>query len=81
MNQANPMDDIVLGWSSTSNALLVYNPRNKKFYEPDSYCIDPHQIPGAVYHDLQYDGGLFCYLKQQGPVFQDKTYPSGTQVD
>ena len=35
-SQAHTMDGILLGRSPTSNAILVYNPRNQKYYEPDS---------------------------------------------
>jgi hypothetical protein len=35
-SQAHTMDGIVLGRSITSNAILVYNPRNQHYYEPDS---------------------------------------------
>ena len=74
------MDGIVVGRSTTSNALCVYNPRNKKFYEPDSYSIDPHRIPGAIYSNIKYDGGLFCHLKRDSVPSQDEAYPPGTRV-
>ena len=35
-NQAHTMDGIIVCRSTTSNAALFYNPRNKQFYEPDS---------------------------------------------
>jgi hypothetical protein len=35
-HQAHTMDGIIIGRSPTSNALLVYNPRTKQCYEPDS---------------------------------------------
>jgi hypothetical protein len=57
-HQAHTMDRIVIGRSPTSNALLVYNPRNKKYYKPDSYQIDPYCLPGLVYPDIKYNGGL-----------------------
>ncbi len=38
-HQAHTMDGIVVGRSPTSNALLVYNPHNKKYYKPDSYRL------------------------------------------
>ncbi len=40
-NQAHTLDGIVIGQSPTSNAILVYNPRNQRYYEPNSYKIDP----------------------------------------
>ena len=80
-NQANSMDGIILGRSRTSNAALVYNPRTKKFYEPDSYKIDPHRSPSAIYPDIKWDGGLFCHLKRDAVTPQDEAYPPGTRVE
>ena len=51
-HQAHTMDGIVVGHSPTSNALLVYNPRNKKYYEPDSYRLDPYRLPGSAYPSI-----------------------------
>jgi hypothetical protein len=36
-HQACTMDGIVVGCSLALNALMVYNPHNKQYYEPDSY--------------------------------------------
>jgi hypothetical protein len=80
-NQSNSMDGVIVGRSSTSNALLVWNPRNKQFYQPDSYRIDPYHIPGTVYPTLKYDGGLFCHLYRDGAPSQDKPYPPGTRIE
>jgi hypothetical protein len=44
-HQAHTMDGIVIGLSTTSNALLVYNPRNRQYYKPDSYQINPYCLP------------------------------------
>jgi hypothetical protein len=52
-HQAHTMDGIIIGCSPTPNALLVYNPRNKQYYEPDSYPIDSYRLPGLVYPDLK----------------------------
>jgi hypothetical protein len=41
-NQAHTMDGIAVGRSPTSNALLVYNPWTKQYYEPDSYRFDSY---------------------------------------
>jgi hypothetical protein len=38
-HQAHTMDGIIVGRSPTSNALLVYNPHTKKYYEPNSYRL------------------------------------------
>ena len=40
--QSHTMNGIAIGHSPTSNALLVYNPRTKRYYEPDSYRLDPY---------------------------------------
>ena len=61
-HQAHTMDGIVIGRSPTSKALLVYNPRNKQYYEPDSYRLDPYHLPGLAYPSIKYDGGLFVNL-------------------
>ena len=51
-NRSNAMDGIIVGRSTTSNVILVYNPRNKQYYEPDSYRIDPYRLPCALYPSL-----------------------------
>ncbi len=80
-HQAHTMDGIIIGRSLTSNALLVYKPRNKQYYEPDSYRIDSYCLPGSVYCDLKYNGGLFCYLyRDKNPPIED-LYPPGTRVE
>ncbi len=79
-HQAHMMDGIIISCSPTSNALLVYNLRNKQYYEPDLYRIDSYRLPGLVYADLKYDGGLFCLLYwDANPSFEEK-YPPGTCV-
>ena len=80
-HQAHTMDGIVIGQSPTSNALLVYNPRNKKYYEPNDYQIDSYRLPGSAYPTLKYDGGLFVnLLRDDNPHFEEK-YPPGTRVE
>ncbi len=61
-HQAHTMDGIIIGHSPTSKALLVYNPRNKQYYEPDSYRLDPYRLPGSAYPSIKYDSGLFVNL-------------------
>ena len=58
--QLHTLDGIAIGRSPTSNALLVYNPRTKRYYEPDSYRLDPYRLPSSVYPSLKYDGGSFA---------------------
>ena len=80
-NQAQSMDGIAVGRSATSNAMLVYNPRNKRFYEPETYKLDPYRLPCSMYPDIKYDGGLFCsLLRDENPHMEEK-YPPGTRVE
>jgi hypothetical protein len=80
-HQAHTMDGIVIGRLPTSNALLVYNPRNKQYYKPDSYRMDPYRLPGSAYPDIKYNGGLFCSLLcDDNPHYEEK-YPPGTRVE
>jgi hypothetical protein len=80
-SQAHTMDGIAVGRSPTSNALLVYNPRTKKYYEPDSYRLDPYRLPSSVYPSLTYDGGLFCSLYRDANPLMEELYPPGTRVE
>jgi hypothetical protein len=80
-HQTHTMDGIIIGRSPTSNALLVYNPRNKQYYEPNSYHIDSYRLPDSIYRDLKYDGGLFCYLYHDNNPPIEELYPPGTQVE
>ena len=79
--QSHTMDGIAIGRSPTSNALLVYNPRTKRYYEPDSYRLDPYRLPSSVYPSLKYDGGLFCSLLRDEGVLVEEPYPPGTRVE
>ena len=79
-SQAHTMDGIILGRSPTSNAILVYNPRNQRYYEPDSYRIDPYRLPSSVYPSIQYDGGLFVSLHRNDIPNISEPYPPGTRV-
>ncbi len=72
-HQAHTMDGVIIGRSPTSNAILVYKLQNCQYYEPDSYPIDSYRLPGAVYPDMKYDGGLFCLLlRDDNPNFEEK---------
>ncbi len=79
-SQAHTMDGIVLGRSPNSNRILVYNPRNQRHYEPDSYRIDPYRLPSLVYPIIQYNGGLFVSLHRDDIPSISEPYPPGTQV-
>ncbi len=80
-SQAHTMDSIFIGHSLTSNAILVYNPRNQKYYEPDSYRLGPYHLPLPVYSTIKYDGGLFVSLHWDEPAVISEPYPPGTHVE
>ncbi len=80
-NQAHTMDGVIVGHSSTSNALLVYNPHNKQYYKPNSYHIDSFCLLGSVYRNIKYDGGLICTLVCNDNLPIEEKYPPGTRVD
>jgi hypothetical protein len=80
-HQAHTMDGIVIGRLPTSNALLVCNLLNCKYYEPNSYCIDPYHLPTSVYLDIKYDGGLFCSLLHNENPHTEEKYPPGTRIE
>jgi hypothetical protein len=79
-HQAHTMDGIVVGRSSTSNAILVYNPRNQHYYEPDSYRFNPYHLPSSVYPNIIYDGGLFVSLHRDDSPQISEPYPPGIRV-
>jgi hypothetical protein len=78
---AHTMDGIIVGWSPTSNALLVFDPCNCQYYKPDSYPIDSYRLPGLVYPTLKYDGDIFCSLLPNGNPLFGEEYPPGTRVE
>ena len=78
--QAHTMDGILLGRSPTSNAILVSNPRNQKYYEPDSYKINPYRVPSSVYPTIKYDGGIFVSLHRDDNPAISEPYSPGTRV-
>jgi hypothetical protein len=79
-HKAHTMDGIVVGRSSTSNAILVYNPCNQNYYELDSYRFDPYHLPSSVYPNIVYNGGLFVSLQRDASPQISKPYPPGTRV-
>jgi hypothetical protein len=79
-HQAHTMDDIVVGRSSTSNVILIYNPCNQLYYESDSYRFDPYYLPSSVYPSIIYNGGLFVSLHRDDSPQISKPYPPGTRV-
>ncbi len=79
-NQSHTINGISIGRSPTSKALLVYNPRAKTYYEPDSYHVSPYWLLFLVYPQLQYNGGFFCYLLGDKNPTMEEPYPPGTWV-
>ena len=77
-NQAHTMNGIVIGRSPTSNAIVVYNPRNQRYYEPNSYKFDTYCLPSSVYPTTVHDGGLFVSLHRDGAPSISEPYPPGT---
>ena len=47
--QSKAMIDIAVGCSTKTNALPVYNPVTKQYYEPDTYKFDPSRLPSPVH--------------------------------
>jgi hypothetical protein len=78
-SQAHTLDGIVIGRSPTSNAILVYNPHNQQYYEPDSYKVDTYCLPSSVYPTIIYDGGLSVSLHHDNAPSISEPYPPGTQ--
>jgi hypothetical protein len=79
-SQAHTMDGIVLSCFPTSNDILIYNLRNQRYYEPDSYKIDPYRLPSSVYPTIKYNGGLFVLLHRNCTPAISKPYPPGARV-
>ncbi len=65
----------------TWNAILIYNPRNQQYHEPNSYRLDPYQLPLSVYPSFIYKGGLFVSLHSEDIALISKPYPPGTRVE
>ena len=78
--QAHTLDGIIIGQSPTSNAILVYNPRNQFYYKPDSYKIDTYCLPSLVYPTIIYDGSLFVLLHRGDAPAISEPYPPGTRI-
>ncbi len=80
-SQAHTMDGILIGRSPTSNAILIYNSRNQKYYEPKSYRLDPYRLPSSVYPTIKYNSGLFVSLHGDMTAVISEPYPPGTRVE
>jgi hypothetical protein len=75
------MGDIIVGHSPTSNALMIYNPRNKQYYKPDSYRLDRYHFSGSAYLSIKYDNGLFVNLLRDNNLQFKEKYPPGTCME
>ncbi len=80
-SQAHTMNGILLGFSPISNAVLMYNPWNQNYYEPDSYSLNPYWLPSSVYPTIRYNGGLFVSLHQDDAAVISKLYPPWARVE
>ena len=61
--ESDAMIGIAVGRSVKTNALRVYNPTTKQYYEPDTYKFDLSRRPSNEWPDkIQYDGGLYVNL-------------------
>ena len=47
--QAKAMVGIAVGRSTKTNALSVYSPTTKQYYEPDTYKFEPSRLPCSEY--------------------------------
>jgi hypothetical protein len=79
-NQAHTLDGIVMGQSSTSNAIMVYNPQNQCYYITDSYRLDAYCLPSTVSPTIIYNGRPFVSLHWDKSTPTSEPFPLGTWV-
>ena len=61
--QSKAMIGIAVGRSTKTNALSIYNPITKQYYEPDTYKFDPSRLPCTEFPaQIHYDGGLHANI-------------------
>ena len=79
--QAQTMEGIAVGRSTTSNAMVFYNPTTKQYYEPDTYKLDPSRLPSTAFpKTIVYDGGIFADLYRDNNPNVPEPFPPGTRV-
>jgi hypothetical protein len=79
--QAQTLEGIAVGQSSTSNAMIFYNPRTSAYYKPDSYKLDPSRLPSTVWpSDITYDGGMFADLYRDTHPHLPEPFSPGSRV-
>ena len=77
--ESKAMQGIAVGRSRSTNALLVYNPSTRKYYEPDSYKFDPSCLPSTEFPGkIRYDGGIYADLYRDTQRDVSEPYPPGT---
>ena len=75
------MIGIAVGRSTTTNALSVYNPITKHYYEADTYKFDPSRLPCTEFPaQIHYDGGLHADLYRHSHRNVPEPYPPGTPL-
>ena len=61
------------------NALSVYNPVTKQYYEPDTYKFDPSRLLCTEFPSrINYNGGLHADLNRHSHINVPEPYPPGT---
>lgn len=69
---------IAVGRSDKTNALRVYSPSTKTYYEPHTYKFDPSRRPSNEWPgQIQYDGGLYINLYRDSHNKVPEPYPPG----
>ena len=74
------LDGSIIGRSPTSNAILVYKPRNQCYFKSYSYKIDTYRLPSSVIPTIIYDGDLFVLLHRGDVPAISELYPPGTHI-
>ena len=70
------MIGIAVGRSTKTNALSVYNPTTKKYYEPDTYKFDPSRLPCNKFPSrIHYDGGVVADVYRHSHKNVPEPYP------
>ena len=70
--QSKAMIGIAVGCSTKTNALSVYNPTTKKYYEPDTYKFDLSRLPcnkfpSCIHYDEGLVADLYCHSHKNIP--------------
>ena len=79
--ESKSMIGIAVGRLTKTNALSVYNPITKQYYEPDTYTFNPSRNPANEFpHQIHYDGGLYVDLYRHSHRNVPEPYPPGTPL-